>query len=98
MQNKDKTFRKVERKKNMTIVPEYLYSVKEAMDFLGVHRVTIYRYMNDTDNPLEAIRFNHDRMILFRGSVLLAYKASSLPKRGRRRKQQVSSNETTGVK
>lgn len=80
-----KTYRKVLREKNMAVVPEFLYSVREAMNFLGVHRVSIYRYMNDPENPLEAIRFNRDRMILFRGSALIAYKATGLPKRGRKR-------------
>lgn len=81
--------------KNVTIVPEFLYTVREAMAFFGVHRVSIYRYMNDDDNPLEAVRFNHDRMILFRGSVLLAYKMKGLPKRGRKRKRALSSKSTT---
>ena len=81
--------------KNVTIVPEFLYTVREAMAFFGVHRVSIYRYMNDADNPLEAVRFNRDRMVLFRGSVLLAYKMKGLPKRGRKRKRVLSSKSTT---
>ncbi len=85
MEIDDKKYRKEILKRNMKIVPEFLYSVREAMTFFGVHRVSIYRYMKDLENPLEAIRFNNDRMILFRGSVLLAYKANGLPKRGRKR-------------
>lgn len=81
------SYRKDVWRKDVMVVPEFLYSVREAMIFFGVHRTSIYRYMNNSDNPLEAIRFKHDRMILFRGATLIAYKTNGLPKRGRRRKK-----------
>ncbi|OHX66734.1 helix-turn-helix domain-containing protein [Flammeovirga pacifica] len=32
--------------------PDKQYSIKKACEFLNVSRTTIYRYMNDENNPL----------------------------------------------
>lgn len=78
---------------NMTTLPhkfleiesERKYSVKEACLFLGIHRCTIYGYINNPERPLPFIRLHTDkRGILFLGSDLIAYKAAGLPKRGRK--------------
>ena len=58
----------------MKVVPEKTYSVKEAARYLGVHRCTFLKI------PDKAKR-------VFRGTDLIAYKETGLPKRGRKRKK-----------
>ena len=77
--------------KPLEIDPERKYSVKEACLFLGIHRCTIYGYINNSERPLPFIRLHtNKRGILFLGRDLLAYKASGLPKRGRKLKNDKS--------
>lgn len=69
----------------IAIVSDRKYSVKEACLYLGVHRCTIYDYINNPERPLPFIRVYTDkRGILFRGSDLIAYKEAGLPRRGRK--------------
>ena len=69
----------------IAIVSDRKYSVKEACLFLGIHRCTIYDYINNPERPLPFIRIYTDkRGILFRGSDLIAYKEAGLPRRGRK--------------
>ena len=67
------------------IVPEFIYSVREAMAYFGVHRISVYRYVTAKVKPLKAMKLNNGRCVLFRGSDLIAFKACGLPKRGRKR-------------
>ena len=69
----------------IAIVSDRKYSVKEACLYLGVHRCTIYDYINNPERPLPFIRVYTDkRGILFRGSDLIAYKEAGLPRIGRK--------------
>ena len=69
----------------IAVAPDRKYSVKEACLFLGIHRCTIYDYINHPERPLPFIRIHTDkRGILFRGSDLIAYKEAGLPRRGRK--------------
>lgn len=68
------------------IVPEKNYSVRQAARYLGVHRCTIYAYINHSEKPLPYVRLENQMRIKFRGADLIAYKAQGLPKKGRKRK------------
>ena len=69
----------------IAIVSDRKSRVKEACLYLGVHRCTIYDYINNPERPLPFIRVYTDkRGILFRGSDLIAYKEAGLPRRGRK--------------
>lgn len=62
-----------------------LIMIKEACLYLGVHRCTIYDYINNPERPLPFIRIYTDkRGILFQGSDLIAYKEAGLPRRERK--------------
>lgn len=66
---------------SIAVASDRKYSVKEACLFLGVHRCTIYDYINHPERPLPFIRIHTDkRGILFRGSDLIAYKEAGLPR------------------
>ena len=70
----------------MGIIPDRLYTVNEAARYLCVHRCTIYAYINHQEKPLPFVRQQSNMRILFQGCDLTAYKASGLPKKGRKRK------------
>lgn len=71
------------------IIPEQTYSVSEAARYFGVHRCTIYAYISHPEKPLSFTRFPNQAKLLFQGRDLIAYKASGLPKRGRKRKNDI---------
>lgn len=68
------------------IVPEQTYSISRAAQYLGVHRCTLYDYIRNPDNPLPFIKVAETGKLRFYGSDLIAFKATCLPKRGRKRK------------
>ena len=70
--------------------PERTYSISEAARYLGVHRCTIYAYINHPVCPLPFIKVEGTGKLMFYGSDLIAYKAAGLPKRGRKRKNGIS--------
>ena len=87
------------------IEPEQTYSISRAARYLGVHRCTIYAYINHPVCPLPFIKVTEYTVslfplpfikvtetgkLMFNGSDLIAYKASGLPKRGRKRKNGIS--------
>lgn len=67
------------------IIPEQTYSVSEAARYFGVHRCTVYAYINHPTKPLPFVRLPDKIKTVFRGIDLIAYKATGLPKRGRKR-------------
>ena len=67
------------------IIPEQIYSVCEAARYFGVHRCTVYAYINHPERKLPTIKLPHNMKTAFRGADLIAYKAAGLPKRGRKR-------------
>ena len=69
----------------MEIVPSRTYTVREAARYLGVHRCTIYAYINHPKKPLPFGKSPDNERLLFYGEDLIAYKKSGLPKRGRKR-------------
>ena len=71
----------------MKVVPEKTYSVKEAARYLGVHRCTIYAYIRYMEKPLAFLKIPDKAKGVFRGTDLIAYKETGLPKRGRKRKK-----------
>ena len=71
----------------MKVVPEQTYSVKEAARYLGVHRCTIYAYIRYLEKPLAFLKIPDKSKRVFRGTDLIAYKETGLPKRGRKRKK-----------
>ncbi len=71
------------------IIPEQTYSVSEAARYLGVHRCTIYAYIGHPEKPLPFTQLPDKSKLLFQGIDLIAYKASGLPKRGRKRKNDI---------
>ena len=71
----------------MKVVPEKTYSVKEAARSLGVHRCTIYAYIRYLEKPLAFLKIPDKAKRVFRGTDLIAYKETGLPKRGRKRKK-----------
>ena len=66
----------------MKVVPEKTYSVKEAARYLGVHRCTIYAYIRYLEKPLAFLKIPDKAKRVFRGTDLIAYKETGLPKRG----------------
>ena len=66
---------------------EKTYSVKEAARYLGVHRCTIYAYIRYLEKPLAFLKIPDKAKRVFRGTDLIAYKETGLPKRGRKRKK-----------
>ena len=71
----------------MKVVPEKTYSVKEAARYLGVHRCTIYAYIRYLEKPLAFLKIPDKAKRVFRGTDLIVYKETGLPKRGRKRKK-----------
>lgn len=71
------------------VMPDRTYSVSEAARYIGVHRCTIYAYISHPEKPLPFMRFPNQAKLLFQGRDLIAYKASGLPKRGRKRKNDI---------
>ena len=71
----------------MKVVPEKTYSVKEAARYLGVHRCTIYAYIRYLEKPLAFLKIPDKAKRVFRGTDLITYKETGLPKRGRKRKK-----------
>lgn len=72
--------------KNLTeIIPEQTYSVSEAARYFGVHRCTVYAYINHPTKSLPFVRSPDKVKTSFRGADLIAYKAAGLPKKGRKR-------------
>lgn len=78
-----KTMKQIEKK--LELIPEKLYSVLEASNYLGIHRCTIYSYIGNTKKPLPYIQVPNKVKILFLGKDLIAYKAAGLPRRGRKK-------------
>ena len=72
------------------IEPEQTYSISRAARYLGVHRCTIYAYINHPVCPLPFIKVTETGKLMFNGSDLIAYKTAGLPKRGRKRKSGIS--------
>jgi len=72
------------------IEPEQTYSISRAARYLGVHRCTLYAYINHPKHPLPYIKVAGTGKLMFNGSDLIAYKATNLPKRGRKRKNGIS--------
>lgn len=72
------------------IEPEQTYSISKAARYLGVHRCTIYAYINHPVYPLPFIKVGETGKLMFIGSDLIAYKSAGLPKRGRKRKNGIS--------
>ena len=64
------------------IEPEQAYSISRAARYLGVHRCTIYAYINHPVCPLPFIKVEGTGKLMFNGSDLIAYKATGLPKSG----------------
>lgn len=71
----------------MKVVPEKTYSVKEAAHYLGVHRCTIYAYIRYLEKLLAFLKIPDKAKRVFKGTDLIAYKKTDLPKRGRKRKK-----------
>lgn len=77
--------------KNTPIVSDRNYTIREACLFLGIHRCTIYDYINNPERPLPFIRIYTDkRGILFR-------EATSLPTRKRVFQEEDASSRTALV-
>ena len=57
------------------IIPEQTYSVSEAARYFGVHRCTIYAYINHPTKSLPFVRSPDKVKTAFRGADLIAYKA-----------------------
>ena len=72
------------------IIPEQTYSVSEAARYFGVHRCTVYAYINHPTKSLPFVRSPDKVKTSFRGADLIAYKAAGLPKKGRKRQEGVS--------
>ncbi len=70
--------------------PERTYSISEAARYLGVHRCTLYAYINRPEYPLPIIKEPETGKLMFYGRDLIAYKTTGLPKRGRKRKNGIS--------
>ena len=70
----------------LEVLPGRIYSVSEAARYLGVHRCTVYAYISHPERPLPFVKMQDKTKLMFRGADLIAYKASGLPKKGRRRK------------
>lgn len=66
------------------VIPDGVYTVREAARYLGVHRCTIYAYIKHSEKPLSFLK--HNQKMMFQGTDLIAYKAGGLPKRGRKSK------------
>lgn len=65
---------------------ETWYSVDQAAFYLGVHRMTIYKYFRRTTRALAFSMSDNGFHHLIQGKTLMEYKAAGLPKVGRRRK------------
>ena len=72
------------------ILPDHTYSVSEAARYLGVHRCTIYDYINHPEQPLPFFRTRDNSRLSFQGADLIAYKSVGLPKKGRKRKNVIA--------
>ena len=70
--------------------PERTYSISEAARYLGVHRCTLYAYINHLEHPLPFVKVPETGKLMFYGRDLIAYKTTGLPKRGRKRKNGIS--------
>ncbi|MBD5195086.1 MAG: helix-turn-helix domain-containing protein [Bacteroidales bacterium] len=71
-------------KQARVIHPDYYYSLKEAAEYLGINRTSLYRYLESPEKPLEAVRLPGSFRLEIKGSVLISYKEKGTPKRGRR--------------
>ena len=69
--------------------PERTYSISEAARYLGVHRCTLYAYINHLEHPLPFVKVPETGKLMFYGRDLTVYKATGLPKRGRKRKNRI---------
>lgn len=67
------------------IKPEQLYTAGQAARYFGVHRCTVYDYVNNPDNPLPYLLTGHSSRFMFLGLTLIEYKKAGLPKKGRKR-------------
>ncbi|MBD5583789.1 MAG: helix-turn-helix domain-containing protein [Clostridia bacterium] len=84
-------------KQARVIHPDYYYSLKEAAEYLGINRTSLYRYLESPEKPLEAVRLPGSFRLEIKGSVLISYKEKGTPKRGRRLKSsqnRLSSNSS----
>lgn len=70
----------------MKIEPELLYSVGQAARYFGVHRCTVYDYINNPCRQLPHLISERNGRIIFLGQTLIEYKLNGLPKKGRKRK------------
>ena len=73
------------RNKEPDIRPEQLYSAGQAARYFGVHRCTVYDYVNNHDRPLSYLLTGHSSRFMFLGQTLIEYKQAGLPKKGRKR-------------
>ncbi len=71
--------------KGRDISPEQVYSAGQAARYFGVHRCTIYDYVNNPDKPLPYLLTGHSSRFMFLGQTLIEYKQAGLPKKGRKK-------------
>lgn len=79
-------YRLIESLRKGIIDAEAWYSVEQASFYLGVHKMTIYRYFRRTTRALDYSLSDNGFHLLIQGKTLMEYKAAGLPKVGRRRK------------
>lgn len=70
---------------DMDIQMEEYYPIAIAARYLGTSRMSIYRYLRLSVNPLIAERPNGSYRLLIKGKNLISFRNSGLPKIGRRR-------------
>lgn len=73
------------KQKEPEIRSEQLYTAGQAARYFGVHRCTVYDYVNNPDNPLPYLLTGHSSRFMFLGLTLIEYKQAGLPKKGRKR-------------
>ena len=57
------------RNKEPDIKPDQLYSAGQAAKYFGVHRCTVYDYVNNPDNPLSYLLAGHSSRFMFLGQM-----------------------------
>lgn len=82
---------------SIKIEPEFLYSVRQAARYFGVHRCTVYDYINNPCRPLQHLISERNGRIIFLGQTLIEYKLNGLPKKGRKRKNTPRGGFANGV-
>lgn len=77
------------KRHTIPFTPNQLLPLNKAARFLGVHRCTIYDYINATDRPLPFVKSPDGKRLMFRVIDLMKFKATGFPKRGRKRKNRL---------